>query len=89
MNALFHFGVVIAQGNRLDSLSSGFRGRRAQIDSHDFFVGAVVLATGFSPYDPSQDPLLGYGHNPGVLTLEDVDRVLKGEELESVAQVAK
>jgi hypothetical protein len=44
MNTLLHFGVVIAQGNRLDSLSSGFRGRRAQIDSQDFIVGALVLA---------------------------------------------
>lgn len=47
-------------------------------------AAAVVLATGFQPYDPSPDPLLGYGHHPGVLTLEDVDRALKRDELDTL-----
>jgi len=42
---------------------------------------ALVLATGFDPYDPSENPLLGYGHYAGVLTTRDVDDFLRRDDL--------
>ena len=42
---------------------------------------AVVLATGFEPYDPAENPLLGYGHFEGVLTTADLDRILREDDV--------
>jgi len=42
---------------------------------------AVVLATGFQPYDPAEAPLLGYGRFEGVLTTADLDRLLREDDL--------
>jgi quinone-modifying oxidoreductase subunit QmoB len=59
-------------------------------------VGAVVLATGFSPYDPEKLGHLGYGESPNVTTCErleeslkkgDVCRLSDGEKAKSVAFV--
>jgi len=46
---------------------------------------AVVLATGFEPYDPAENPLLGYGHFDGVLTTADLDRILRLDDLAGFA----
>lgn len=46
---------------------------------------AVVLATGFEPYDPVEKPLLGYGHFEGVLTTADLDRILREDNLAGFA----
>jgi heterodisulfide reductase subunit A len=46
---------------------------------------AVVLATGFEPYDPSDNPLLGYGHFPGVVTTGELDRMLREDDLAGFA----
>ena len=46
---------------------------------------AVVLATGFEPYDPSGNPLLGYGHFDGVFTTEDLDEMLRRDDLTTFA----
>ena len=42
---------------------------------------AVVLATGFDPYDPSDNPLLGYRHFGGVITTPDLDHILREDDL--------
>jgi heterodisulfide reductase subunit A len=42
---------------------------------------AVVLATGCEPYDPSDNPLLGYGHFEGVITTRDLDNMLRKDNL--------
>jgi heterodisulfide reductase subunit A len=42
---------------------------------------AMVLATGFEPYDPSENPLLGYGHFSGVITTRDLDAMLRDDNL--------
>ena len=42
---------------------------------------AVVLATGFEPYDPAENPLLGYGRFDGVVTTGDLDRILREDDL--------
>jgi heterodisulfide reductase subunit A len=46
---------------------------------------AVVLATGFEPYDPSDNPLLGYEHFEGVITTRDLDHMLRRHELAGFA----
>ena len=46
---------------------------------------AVVLATGFEPYDPSKNPLLGYGHFDGVITTQDLDDILRKDDLAGFA----
>ena len=46
---------------------------------------AVVLATGFEPYDPAESPLLGYGHFDGVITTQDLDRILREDDVASFA----
>jgi heterodisulfide reductase subunit A len=46
---------------------------------------AVVLATGFEAYDPSGDPLLGYGHFDGVITTRDLDNILREDNLPALA----
>ena len=43
MNTLFHHGVLFAQ-NRLESMSSGLRGRRVRIGTEDMVTGVLVLA---------------------------------------------
>jgi len=59
-------------------------------------VGAVVLATGFTPYDPSKLGHLGYGESVNVVTCErleqslqkgEVVRLSDGEKARSVAFV--
>jgi heterodisulfide reductase subunit A len=41
---------------------------------------AVVLATGFVPYDPTEKPY-GYGVHPNVVTNLDLERILRAEGL--------
>lgn len=46
---------------------------------------AVVLATGSQPYDPTDNPLLGYGHFDGVITTRDLDDLLRRDDLATFA----
>jgi heterodisulfide reductase subunit A len=46
---------------------------------------AVVLATGSQPYDPTDNPLLGYGHFDGVVTTRDLDDLLRQDDLAEFA----
>jgi heterodisulfide reductase subunit A len=41
-------------------------------------VGAIVLATGFRPFDVSRTPYYGYGRYPNVYTSLEVEHVLNG-----------
>jgi heterodisulfide reductase subunit A len=43
---------------------------------HTLEVGAVILATGFRPYDPSQLDFTGYGRLPNVITAMEFERLL-------------
>ncbi len=38
--------------------------------------GAVILATGFDPYQPEEGDF-GYGSHPGIITLQELKRILK------------
>lgn len=43
---------------------------------HDIHVGAVVLAPGFEPYDPTDAGVWGYGTNKNVITAMQLERYL-------------
>jgi len=43
MNTLLQYGVLLAASSHLDSLSSGFRGRRTHIEPKDYATGVLVL----------------------------------------------
>jgi heterodisulfide reductase subunit A2 len=42
---------------------------------------ALVVATGFQPYDPSEKLFWGYGRLEGVLTLKDMDVYVRNDDL--------
>lgn len=39
-------------------------------------VGAIVVATGFEPYDAANKPQYGYGRHPNVITSLDFERII-------------
>lgn len=39
-------------------------------------IGAVIVATGFKPFDPTRKPLYGYGKFPNVYTALEVERLV-------------
>ena len=43
---------------------------------------AVVVATGFTPFDASEKPRFGYGRIPGVLTALELEDLLRNEQFE-------
>jgi heterodisulfide reductase subunit A len=43
---------------------------------HEVNVGALVLAPGFEPYDPTDAQVWGYGTNPNVITSMQLERYL-------------
>jgi quinone-modifying oxidoreductase subunit QmoB len=44
-------------------------------------TGAIVLATGFEPYDPGKLDQLGYGKSPDIVTTVQVEEMAKGGAL--------
>ena len=46
------------------------------VRDHELEVGSVVLALGFSPYDPSSLDFTGYGRLPNVVTAMEFERLL-------------
>ncbi|MEJ2550276.1 MAG: FAD-dependent oxidoreductase [Anaerolineales bacterium] len=47
----------------------------AQPRNHEIRVGALILAMGFQPFDPSSMPELGYGRIPNVITSMQYERL--------------
>lgn len=43
---------------------------------------AVVIATGFTPFNPAQKPRLGYGRITGVLTALELEELLRNEQFD-------
>jgi heterodisulfide reductase subunit A len=41
----------------------------------EFHVGAIIVATGFDPFDPKRKPEFGYGHYPNVLHGLELERL--------------
>lgn len=46
---------------------------------------AIVIATGFTPFDPEREPRLGYGRIQGVLTALELEELLRNQELSPAA----
>ncbi len=43
MDRLLYHAILLAERSRLDSLSSGFRGRRARFQKEDLVIGLLIL----------------------------------------------
>jgi len=50
---------------------------KAQAELTEEAVGAIILASGFAPYDPTGKPQFGYGQLSNVLTALEVERALR------------
>jgi heterodisulfide reductase subunit A2 len=48
-------------------------------------TSALVIATGFEPYDPSEKLFWGYGRLDQVLTLRDLEKLLRQDDVKSFA----
>lgn len=44
---------------------------------HSLKVGAIVLATGYTPFDPGLKSRLGYGQLPNVITAMELERMIR------------
>jgi heterodisulfide reductase subunit A len=49
-----------------------------QEEVEELKVGAIVVATGYDPFDPERKPEFGYGRYPGVLTALEFERLAAG-----------
>ncbi|MBC7081893.1 MAG: FAD-dependent oxidoreductase [Firmicutes bacterium] len=58
-----------------EALSSG--GYRLKVGGREVECSAVVLATGFEPFDASMRPELGYGALPAVVSALDLEKALR------------
>ena len=47
-----------------------------QVKQHEINVSAVILAPGFTPFEPTQMTTYCYGHSPNVLTSVEFERIL-------------
>ncbi len=52
---------------------------QAAARTHRVRCRAIIVATGFQPFDPRQLPRLGYGRVPGVITAEELERRMRGD----------
>jgi heterodisulfide reductase subunit A2 len=52
-------------------------------ESQEITGGAVVMATGFDTYSAAASPMLNYGRLEGVTTTQDLDEVLREDNLSS------
>ena len=57
--------------------SGGYRLKVGGRERREVECSAVVLATGFEPFDASKRPELGYGAHPAVVTALDLERALR------------
>lgn len=56
---------------------------------HELSVGAIVLATGFSLYDPAEKKEYGYGRYIDVISAVDLEKMLKDGKLERPSESKK
>jgi heterodisulfide reductase subunit A2 len=45
--------------------------------NHSFQVQAIVVATGYSPFDPLSKPRLGYGTIPNIITAMELEKMIR------------
>ncbi len=53
-------------------------------NKESFTVQKIIMATGFSPFDPQKSPSLHYRHCPGVITTAELNTLLREESLSSL-----
>ncbi len=80
--------VTVRTGCEISSISVSEAGiDRVELRSADgqaveqIDTSALVVATGFEPYDPSEKVFWGYGRLDGVHTIKDVDTLLRNDDL--------
>jgi len=71
MDACIHCYKCIEACGKLDAIDFSLEDRLVWED-----VGAIVVATGFSHFDPSVIPEYGYGHYPNVVTAIEIERLI-------------
>lgn len=79
-------GITVHTHTELRALRPGSNGRRftVELDSPDnapdaLDADAVLLATGFEPYDAATDRAWNYGRLPNVLTAADLEAAMLGD----------
>ncbi len=77
---------VVVSGGRIRRVGvKNFRGgSETMLDSE-----ALVIATGFEPYDPSEKLFWGYGRLDGVVTLNELDAFVRNDDLAAFAGPAQ
>ncbi|MDQ7784996.1 MAG: FAD-dependent oxidoreductase [Desulfomonilaceae bacterium] len=80
--------VSVLTGCELESLERpGTNSFRVQVrnatngDRQPVEAAAVVIAAGFTPYDPSEKVFWGYGVHRGVVTLQELDTLVRRDDL--------
>jgi len=71
--------VAIFTSSKLKNFEGFFGNYQATIDSPNgekkIMAGGVVVAIGFTPFDPNIKPELGYGRDPRIVTTLDLERL--------------
>lgn len=71
--------VAIFTSSKLTNFEGFFGNYQATIDSPNgekkIMAGGVVVAIGFTPFDPNIKPELGYGRDPRIVTTLDLERL--------------
>jgi heterodisulfide reductase subunit A2 len=83
--ALSHPKITVEAGAELTGLEGDPGKFVAMVRTNDgekkIPASAVVVSTGFKPFDAKRDTMLGYGRFPGVFTIVDVDEALRADAI--------
>jgi heterodisulfide reductase subunit A len=75
-NLKLHFNTLVQGIEKKDS------GYEVVLENKESFtVQKIIMATGFSPFDPKKSPSLHYGDCPGVITTAELNTLLREESL--------
>lgn len=89
-----HPGIQVFTGSRVEAAAPVPGGYRLGMGRSEVECSAVVLATGFEPFDACSKPEFQYGTSPSVITALDLEKILRdgsgaeervGKPLENVA----
>lgn len=67
--------------NKIQREGKGFHVEIKGDSTISLYVDAIILATGFEPFDPSSTITLKYTKNDKVITTRDLNRIIKTEKL--------
>jgi len=84
--------VALFTSSKLTNFEGFFGNYQATIDTPNgerkVMAGGVVVAIGFTPFDPNIKPELGYGRDPRIVTTLDLERTAEGLKLPDNPRVA-